>query len=368
MQPGRHVEEAGVRYWTTDDRPAREQFSYWREVICEAFTPLAAERPRVRHAGPADPGAIRSWVRATRLTATNCAEVSSATQLITHGRDEIRRTTTDHVFVNLQVSGHCVGTQAGRRCVVEPGGFALFDTTREYGLEFVADDDTQDWRCVSFRVPRAQLVPLVADLDGATAVTHDGAAPGIARVVASIMLATWNAVDTFDPAAAAAAETAFTTLLAAATGGSEELRDTGREHLDAGLRAAVNRHLAAHLRTGDTSAAAVAARFGISVRKLHQLYEGTGRSFARTVMALRVDGCTRELGAPGPTGTLTELAARWGFADLSHLNRVFRARHGCLPSEFRDRGPAGSCTPVPAGVRAGSILGPGVPATLHPSP
>ena len=33
---------------------------------------------------------------------------------------------------------------------------------------------------------------------------------------------------------------------------------------------------------------------------------------------------------------MTEMAARWGFADLSHLNRVFRAHHGCRPSEFRD--------------------------------
>lgn len=357
-----------MRYWTTEDRPAGEQFSYWREVICEAFTPLAAELPGARRTGRAHAHEIRSWVRSSRLTATNCAEVSSATQLITHGPAEVRRTVTDHVFVNLQISGHCVGTQAGRRCVVQPGSFALFDTTREYGLEFVADDRTEEWRCVSFRVPRARLLPLVADLDGATATTYDGAAPGMARIVASTMLSTWNSLDALDPAAADAADTAFTTLLAAAAGGSDELRDTGRADLDAGLRAAVNRYLAAHLRTGDTSAGAVASRFGISVRKLHQLYEGTDRSFSRTVMALRLDGCTRELTAPARTGTLTELAARWGFADLSHLNRVFRARHGCLPSEYGDRGPDGPCTPVPAAVRTGSIPGRGVTATIASRP
>ena len=101
---------------------------------------------------------------------------------------------------------------------------------------------------------------------------------------------------------------------------------------------------------------------------MHQLYEGTDRSFSRTVMALRLDGCTRELTGPARTGTLTELAARWGFADLSHLNRVFRAHHGCLPSEYGDRGPDGPCTPVPAAVHTGSIPGRGATTTIASRP
>lgn len=91
-----------MRYWTTVDRPVGEQFSYWREVICEAFTPLATEqRSAHRPSGPRQAG-IESWVRSNPLTTTNCAEVVSATQLITHGEAEVRRTESDHVFVNLQ--------------------------------------------------------------------------------------------------------------------------------------------------------------------------------------------------------------------------------------------------------------------------
>jgi AraC-type DNA-binding domain-containing proteins len=125
-------------------------------------------------------------------------------------------------------------------------------------------------------------------------------------------------------------------MLAAGVGGSDALRDTSRETLDATLRAAMNRYLTVNLRTADLSAPRVARRFGVSLRKLHSLYEGTGRSFAQTVMALRVDGCARELAAAGNGRSMTEMAARWGFCDLSHLNRVFRAHHGCLPSDFRD--------------------------------
>lgn len=332
---GRLLRGWAMRYWTTADRPLREQFSYWREVICEAFAPLATQRTAAhRPPGPRDPG-ITSWVQSAMLTATNCAEVSSRTQLITHGEAEVRRTTSEQVFVNLQLHGHCVASQDGRTCVVPAGGFALFDTTSEYRLEFVEDPAVQEWRVVSFRVPRANLLPLLADPHGFTSVTHDGSTGGAANLVASTMLSIWSNIDGLDPGAADAAESAFTTMLAAGVGAGDALREGGRETLDATLRAAVNRYLAANVRTADLSAPRVARRFGVSVRKLHGLYEGTGRSFAQTIMGLRVEGCTRELAAGANGISMTEMAARWGFSDLSHLNRVFRAHHGCRPSELR---------------------------------
>ena len=63
-------------------------------------------------------------------------------------------------------------------------------------------------------------------------------------------------------------------VLAAATGGSDRLHETGREKLDETLRASISRYLDCHVRQPDVSATHVARRFGISVRKLHRLYEG----------------------------------------------------------------------------------------------
>lgn len=324
-----------MRYWTTTDHPVGEQFSYWREVICQAFTPLATDRtPGHRTPGPQEhdfPG----WVRSSPLISTNCAEVSSRSQLITHGKAEVRRTDSDQIFVNLQVRGHSVVTQGGRTTVVPAGGFSFVDTTSEYRQDYVEDPVKREWRVVSFRVSRATFVPLLADPCSFTAVGHDAKAGGIASIVASTMLSTWNNIAQLDRPAADAAETAINAVLAAAAGGSDASRDASREILDAALRASVNRFLAANLRGADLSATRVARRFGVSVRKLHKLYEGTDRSFAQTIMALRVDGCARELAAGPDHRSLTEIATRWGFCDLSHLNRVFRAQHGSLPSEFR---------------------------------
>jgi hypothetical protein len=35
-----------MKIWNTEELPDREQFAYWREVLCEAFVTLRPERPR----------------------------------------------------------------------------------------------------------------------------------------------------------------------------------------------------------------------------------------------------------------------------------------------------------------------------------
>lgn len=319
------------------DQPVAEQFTYWREVICQVCTPLAAEREREHRGGePAERG-ITGWVRSARVGSSYGAEVCSRTQSLDHGAAEIRRTPSADVFVALQLRGRCIATQGPRTCLLEPGGFAMFDTTDTYRLDYRGEDRSGEWQVISFRVPRNRLVPLVADPGGFTAVAHDATRGGIATMVASTITAIWRNVESLDDLAGQAAETALLTLLAAASGDTAEHRTTRQETLDATLRASVNRYLAANLRRPDLSAAQVARRFGISVRKLHSVYQNTDSTFAKTVMAFRVEACARDLAAGAGTRTLTDVAAHWGFADLSHMNRVFRARYGCLPSELRSR-------------------------------
>lgn len=322
-----------MRYLTVADQPVADQFAYWRDVICQVCTPLAAERrPEQRREG------MVGWVRASAVGSSHCAEVSSGAQSLAHGSAEIRRMASDDVFVSLQLRGSCIAEQGPRTCHIEPGGFAMFDTTDAYRLTY-----SSDWQVLSFRVPRARLLPLVADPGGFTAVAHDGTGGGIAAMVTSTMTSIWQHVESLDDLAAQSAETALVTLLAAAAGDTTDQRGRSRDVLDAALRASVNRYVATNLHQADLAATPVAGHFGISVRKLHGLYSETDRTFAQTVMTARVEACARDLTAGAGQRTLTDTAARWGFADLSHMNRVFRARYGCLPSEYRVRANADDC-------------------------
>ncbi len=318
-------------YLTTTDKPLADQFSYWREVVLEVCTPLQIEREPAHRGGiPAEQG-FDSSLRFAKLMSTNCAAVRSQSQSMIHGAAELRRQTSEDVFISLQVRGSCHAVQGDRSCELAPGGFAMFDTAQPYRLTHVGDAETGEWRALSFRVPRSRLLPLLRDPDTFTAVPHDSIAGGIAAVAASTMTGIWNTVETLNPDGAHAAETALITLLAAVVAGHA---DSGQDN-DALLRAAVHRYLSANLHRSDLTAPRVARHVGISVRKLHGLYEHTEETFAQTVRSLRLAACARELAADTGNRTLTDTATRWGFADLSHLNRTFRARYGCLPSEYR---------------------------------
>ncbi|MCF7552364.1 helix-turn-helix domain-containing protein [Pseudonocardia sp. WMMC193] len=274
---------------------------------------------------------VAGWVRSRRVFDVDCAEIGTVGQLNIHGPREVGRTSEETVFVNLQLSGSCVGSQGGRTCHVPAGSFALFDATRPFRLDYA-----EDWRSLSFRVPRERLMGLVRRPDDVTARTHDGTR-ALGAVVAGTMRSIWGVVEELGDHEARAVSAGFLTLLATACGAGDEARETGGRSLAASLYTAVCTHLADNLQGGDLAATRVAAHFGVSVRTLHNAFRDSEHTYARTVMRLRVDACARDLADPQCRESLTTLAARWGFFDLSHLNRAFRAHRGCAPSDLRPR-------------------------------
>jgi AraC family transcriptional regulator, positive regulator of tynA and feaB len=82
----------------------------------------------------------------------------------------------------------------------------------------------------------------------------------------------------------------------------------------------------------------VARKFAISVRYLHKLFAANGMTFAAYVTMRRLDHVKGEL-ISGRSGgqTMTALARKWGFRDVSAFNRAFRKRFGCAPRALRAR-------------------------------
>ena len=86
----------------------------------------------------------------------------------------------------------------------------------------------------------------------------------------------------------------------------------------------------------DLSPHMVAARFRISVRTLHSRFEHVDPTFSRWVIANRIEAIRVALRDPGQRDmSISEIAYRWGFSDLSHFNKLFRARFYETPREWR---------------------------------
>jgi AraC-like DNA-binding protein len=82
----------------------------------------------------------------------------------------------------------------------------------------------------------------------------------------------------------------------------------------------------------------VAAAAGISVRYANSVLAEDGTSLTRLIQAKRLERCRMALEDEAQAHrTISEIAYAWGFSDMTHFGRRFRARFGLLPSDCRRR-------------------------------
>lgn len=102
------------------------------------------------------------------------------------------------------------------------------------------------------------------------------------------------------------------------------------------LLAEAKAEISRRLEWGEVRPPDVAQELGISLRYLHQAFAGSGTTFSAFVTEQRLARARIALEEPRlRQQTLTEIAHRFGFYDLSHFNRSFSRRYGMLPSTYR---------------------------------
>jgi AraC-like DNA-binding protein len=98
------------------------------------------------------------------------------------------------------------------------------------------------------------------------------------------------------------------------------------------LKAAID----ARLSDPDLKPAEAAAAAGISVRYANALLAEESFSIGRYLLHRRLERCRRALEDPLQANRMIgDIAFSWGFSDLSHFTRRFRAEFGMTPSDYR---------------------------------
>jgi AraC-like DNA-binding protein len=98
--------------------------------------------------------------------------------------------------------------------------------------------------------------------------------------------------------------------------------------------------IAARFHEPELSLAVAAHGLRISVRYLQRVLETSGVSFTARVTELRLQRAFALLCEPEPR-RISDIALEAGFSDISHFNRLFRARFGDTPSAVRAQGRKG---------------------------
>lgn len=308
--------------WTTEHMPEKDQFSYWREVLCEAFINLLPER-RTN-------GGFSSRVESKLLSDINVVNVTSQSQLVHRRSREIRRDDRNCFFLNLQLAGRSRVMHAGRETMIYPDQFAIVDSTRPYSLDFI-----DNWNVLSFRIPQHLLRPLLQRPEAALAVAV-GRDSGVGEVLIDFLKSVADKAQHIDQGSAEVMSRSIAQLTAVAMGATQPAMESSREIVRSELRRSIANYIDGNAADAAINIDKVARRFGISRRQIQRLLHEQDTCFERMLLEKRLDHCADTLANQQFRLSISEIAFAWGFNDLSHFNRSFRKRFGASPREFRE--------------------------------
>ena len=116
------------RHWSTTDVPARRQFAYWREAVCEAVMNVATEN--------AEEDDFSGKIACADYGGLRFATFTSTAHRIVRRPSHIARSNSAHFLISLQRSGIGRMQQANQTCELRAGDIGIVDGARPFSVLF----------------------------------------------------------------------------------------------------------------------------------------------------------------------------------------------------------------------------------------
>ena len=311
--------------WSTDELRPHERFDHWCEVRSRNLFGVTISL------APEERLSFRGRFSAVAAGNATLSEMRASAYRVARSEADIARAPSDALCIYEQVGGASwFDSRGSGQFVIHAGRLAISHTERPYFTEPMTS------RGFDLRVLK---IPLEGrgDLAGAARGLHSALIEHDPRLVTVLSAALRG----FREEAAEEAGTDLglavdhlACLALIAHGrlgrGAPESRAALRFGFFNAARAIIRRDLG----RPDLSPQRIAGELGISLRQVHLLFEPTGLSFSRTVLALRLAEARRML-AERPARQVTEIAFDCGFDSLSTFYRAFRLAHGMTATDMR---------------------------------
>jgi AraC-like DNA-binding protein len=300
-----------------------EREAYWVDLICGHFVGLECDPPTDTK--------LYGELGVAQLGSMTVANVRSNALHIRRTPNHIRSESDSYYLVQIQRRGTGVVAQDGRSAVLQPGDFALHDSTRPYELTF----EESGHEVTTLRLPCSVLDAHVANLHELTATTIAAAGPS-GHLLGSMVSTLERDFECLTPAATLSIGEAVTSIIAAGLKGLPAANARRPSSLTAYHVARVKRYVQEHLRDPGLSVASAARALNVSSDHLARVFKNEPMPLCRFISSMRLAACKRDLADPRLTErTVSEIAYSWGFSDPVHFSRAFREYHGMSPREWR---------------------------------
>jgi len=300
----------------------RRKLEFWNDLASNSFSPSSCELR--------DPQTFSGWLTRAAVENFVLAEVYSDAQLVRHSRSHVARTRQSMFFLHMQLDGESVTRQDGREARLQPGDFTLADNSRPYEIEFNGPN-----RMFVLSIPVVQMRRHLACAESVVAIPMSACA-GLNGLVSNFMRDFWTQCRSdLQPAVAPRVTHAILDLVASAYAAAVQ-DHCERSSLATAHRIRIINYIEAHLGDPDLTPLQVAQACRMTTRYLHHLFSEEDETISKYILRRRLEQCSRALSDPAQRNrTVTAVAFDYGFNSPTHFGRVFRARFGTTPRDYR---------------------------------
>ena len=287
-----------------------------------------------RHIGPLRADTFRDPRYAGRLALGISGGVSVARIVVSRHRVQrtpglIRKDSRDYVKLVAQVEGAACFEQNGRKVVLAPGEWSLYDMTRPYT---VSNSEPIDQ--VIMLLPREELMRLGLDLDDVVVRRFSGSS-GVGRLTFGLLVSAFDSLrdglsapGNGDLAQVMASHVELAVLDRAGISSDASLRELTRDR--------IKRFIDANLDDPLLSLDRIAGAMGCSKRYLHKMFDGETKTLNAHIWHARLERIRQDLADPALAArSITEIAFSRGFSSSTHFSRSFRESCGVSPRAYR---------------------------------
>jgi AraC-like DNA-binding protein len=292
---------------------AKDRFSYWHDVVCSKFVPATS------HDKSRDD--FNAHLTTRSFGALEISRMRAPPHFWSRESKHIRADDHDEFLLSILVSGTGHLQQAGRSVHQRPGEIVLYDTSRPFCYDL-------DSEILLVKIPRRLLVSRVAEVDHVTAVPFSRN-NSVSSLVSNFVRQSATAELSGQSEIRAIPRLASSLLDLISVLIDVEI-EQGLTHKEMRQLERIQRNVSANLDNQDLSIEKIAQYSSISPRTLNRLFAKSGTTPMRWVWRRRLEASYLAL-SEGRSATVTAAAFQYGFNDLSHFSRSFKAAFGTSP-------------------------------------
>lgn len=307
---------------TTDSVRPHERAEFWTDHVSRHVNPMRIE--------PVLGVGLRAVVLGRAVGNLTLTQMTGAGFRALHTRAEVARTRDPLHAACVHLGGEAWIEHRGKRVELRPGSVFFTDSRDEFALDL-----SRRWRHLVITLPTTVIDSRVSRPDLVSGAVLQGP---IARLWRGQLIAGFAMAREFSQTAADVFALNSVELLVHALEEAHHHRPLPAEDRREALHLHARHVIALQFGDPGLTPERLARALHVSTRTLERIFARHDDSIMRRIFDVRIRQAAERLRSPQSAHrSITEIAFACGFNDSSHFTRVFAARIGTTPSQWRKR-------------------------------